>query len=388
MKNNNEKEQLSLLDSPVAETQQKDKPYLIVIRTFIILMLFVVMFCSFLLSFSGQATIGSGEKKYLGIFSAKNFYNTSNCSLIVAKEVKSVSDISLGEEVLYSSASETGTALFCSTDGIIVELERENGETFLINKNYVVGVVTKKEPGVGFFLAFLQTSVGGIVAMVLLLAYAAYLSFSRINYENTKQGKELFALYQKEKQENAKRKAIFKLMQSVQGVDEKIAEMLSGSIDENKKVFYEFESDKFDNLTNKYEYVLYRLHEALVVKEKLSKQERKCVSSLLQLLPVVDHVNQNIEYMMVDLLLKGSLVGFKEKAFESGISVLLSKELDDQDLLNIGSILYITALKNSWVDKNVITDILLEYSKKSEEMGKGTQSLAKNISLSIAKCIK
>ena len=111
MKNNNEKEQLSLLDSPVAETQQKDKPYLIVIRTFIILMLFVVMFCSFLLSFSGQATIGSGEKKYLGIFSAKNFYNTSNCSLIVAKEVKSVSDISLGEEVLYSSASETGTAL-------------------------------------------------------------------------------------------------------------------------------------------------------------------------------------------------------------------------------------------------------------------------------------
>lgn len=388
MKNNNEKEQLSLLDSPVAETQQKDKPYLIVIRTFIILMLFVVMFCSFLLSFSGQATIGSGEKKYLGIFSAKNFYSTSNCSLIVAKEVKSVSDISLGEEVLYSSASETGTALFCSTDGIIVELERENGETFLINKNYVVGVVTKKEPGVGFFLAFLQTSVGGIVAMVLLLAYAAYLSFSRINYENTKQGKELFALYQKEKQENAKRKAIFKLMKSVQGVDEKIAEMLSGSIDENKKTFYEFESDKFDNLTNKYEYVLYRLHEVLVVKEKLSKQERKCVSSLLQLLPVVDHVNQNIEYMMVDLLLKGSLVGFKEKAFESGISVLLSKELDDQDLLNIGSILYITALKNSWVDKNVITDILLEYSKKSEEMGKGTQSLAKNISLSIAKCIK
>lgn len=388
MKNNNEKEQLSLLDSPVAETQQKDKPYLIVIRTFIILMLFVVMFCSFLLSFSGQATIGSGKKKYLGIFSAKKFYNTSNCSLIVAKEVKSVSDISLGEEVLYSSASETGTALFCSTDGIIVELERENGETFLINKNYVVGVVTKKEPGVGFFLAFLQTSVGGIVAMVLLLAYAAYLSFSRINYENTKQGKELFALYQKEKQENAKRKAIFKLMKSVQGVDEKIAEMLSGSIDENKKAFYEFESDKFDNLTNKYEYVLYRLHEVLVVKEKLSKQERKCVSSLLQLLPVVDHVNQNIEYMMVDLLLKGSLVGFKEKAFESGISVLLSKELDDQDLLNIGSILYITALKNSWVDKNVITDILLEYSKKSEEMGKGTQSLAKNISLSIAKCIK
>ena len=388
MKNNNEKEQLSLLDSPVAETQQKDKPYLIVIRTFIILMLFVVMFCSFLLSFSGQATIGSGEKKYLGIFSAKNFYSTSNCSLIVAKEVKSVSDISLGEEVLYSSASETGTALFCSTDGIIVELERENGETFLINKNYVVGVVTKKEPGVGFFLAFLQTSVGGIVAMVLLLAYAAYLSFSRINYENTKQGKELFALYQKEKQENAKRKAIFKLMKSVQGVDEKIAEMLSGSIDENKKAFYKFESDKFDNLTNKYEYVLYRLHEVLVVKEKLSKQERKCVSSLLQLLPVVDHVNQNIEYMMVDLLLKGSLVGFKEKAFESGISVLLSKELDDQDLLNIGSILYITALKNSWVDKNVITDILLEYSKKSEEMGKGTQSLAKNISLSIAKCIK
>ena len=388
MKNNNEKEQLSLLDSPMAETQQKDKPYLIVIRTFIILMLFVVMFCSFLLSFSGQATIGSGEKKYLGIFSAKNFYNTSNCSLIVATEVTSVSDISLGEEVLYSSASETGTALFCSTDGIIVELERENGETFLINKNYVVGVVTKKEPGVGFFLAFLQTSVGGIVAMVLLLAYAAYLSFSRINYENTKQGKELFALYQKEKQGNAKRKAIFKLMKSVQGVDEKIAEMLSGSIDENKKAFYEFESDKFDNLTNKYEYVLYRLHEVFVVKEKLSKQERKCVSSLLQLLPVVDHVNQNIEYMMVDLLLKGSLVGFKEKAFESGISVLLSKELDDQDLLNIGSILYITGLENCWVDKNVITDILLEYSKKSEEMGKGTQSLAKNISLSIAKCIK
>lgn len=388
MKNKIEKEQLSLLDGPVAETQEKDKPYLIVIRVFIVLMLFMVMFCSFLLSFSGSATIGSKGKRYLGIFSAKNFYNTSNCSLIVAKEVSSVSDILLGEEVLYSSASETGTAIFCSTDGVVVELERENGETFLINKTYVIGVVTKKEPGVGIFLAFLQTSVGGIVAMVLLLAYSAYLSFSRINYENTKQGKELFALYKKEKQEIEKRKKIFKLMQNVRGVDEKIVQMLSGTNQENKSAFIEFEKEKFDNLTSKYEFVLYRLHEVLIVKEKLSKQERMCVSSILQLIVMVDHVGQNVEYMLVDLLLKGSLVGFKEKAFESAISVLLSKNLDDQDLLNIGSIVYILAIKNPALDKGVLTDILLEYSKKSEEMGKGTQNLAKNISLSIAKCIK
>lgn len=388
MKNKTKQEQVSLLETANGETQAKEKAVKIVLRSIFIVMLFVIMFCSFLLSFSGSSESYINDKICVGTFGAKNYYKTKSCSLVVASEIEYISDLNVGDEVLFSSESEKGSALFQSFDGVLVSLVRENGESLTINKKYVIGKVEKKIPVVGFVFALLQTSVGGVIAMVVLLAYTAYLSFSKINYENTEKGKELYALYVKEIQADKTRKNVLKLMKTVPGADEKIAQMLSGTFEENRNKFKEFENEKFPDLTNKYEYVLYSLHEVLVEEETLSRRERKCITSLVELLGEVEHVNQNIEYMLVDLLLKGGLVNFREKVFESQISNFLAKNICDEDLLNLGSILYILALKNPKIDNAILTDVLLEYSKKSNEMGKGTQALAKNISLSIAKSLK
>lgn len=388
MKNKVKREQVSLLESAKGETQAKEKTVKIAFRSIFIVMLFVIMFCSFLLSFSGHSASNIGDKVCVGTFGAKNYYKTKSCSLVVSTPIEYFSNLAVGDEVLYMSASESGSALFESFDGVLVTLVRENGETLTINKKYVVGKVEKKIPVLGFVFALLQTSVGGVVAMVILFAYTAYLSFSKINYENTEKGKELYALFQKDKREDKIRKNVLRLMKTVPGADEKIAKILSGKFEDNRTNFKEFEKDKFPNLTNKYEFILYRLHEVLIEEKSLSRNERKCVSSLLELLGEIEHINQNIEYMMVDLLLKGGLVDFREKIFESEISNFLAKDISDEDLLNLGSILYILVIKNAKLDRAVVTDILLEYSKKAEEMGKGTQTLAKNISLSIAKTLK
>ncbi len=381
-------ESVSLIDNPKTETQERQNPVKTTFRVCVVLLLFLTMFCSFLMSFSGQSCFSFKNRLFKGTFDASNYYDTKNCSLIIAKPVERVSELKVGDEVLYNSSSETASAIFKGVNENVVYLEREDGSRFTINKSYVLGVVTEKKAVLGAFFAFFQTSVGGIVSMVLLLALTSYFSFSKINYENTEEGKRLLSLFRKKKKEDKERKNILSIMKNVEGVEQKIVEMLSGDYKENKNKFEEFEKDKFQSLTNKYEYVLFSLHEALVVKDSLSREERKCVTSLLELIGETSAINQNIEFMMIDLLLKGAVVDFDEKTFESNISVFLSKKIEEQDILNLGSILFILFKRNPKITKNVATDILLEYSKKSEEMGRTTQTLAKNISFNIANEIK
>lgn len=386
MKNNaNKIEHKSLLDSAKTETQVKDMPHKVAGRVIVITLLFLIIFFSFLLSFSGVGYISFGKYAVHGTFTAERFYNTNSCALVVALKIDNPYDLKVGDEVFYNSAGRSGSAKFSSFDGVVVELVGEDGQSFVLNKNYVVGVVYNKVATIGVFFALFQTGIAGIIAMVLLLIYTTVITLLKINYENTSEGKRLFALFKKDKADRKERERILNLMDKVVGVDEKIVEMLSGEPEENKKNFLDFEKNKFTDITKKYEFILYKLHNVLVIKEELTRQERKCVSSMLMLLGEVSHITTNIEYMLVDLLLKDSLVDFRAKHFESRISALLSKNIDEQDILNLGSILYILFIKNSRIDSAVITDILLEYSKKSDEMGKSTQALAKNISLSIAK---
>lgn len=387
MKRRDKKESISLLETPNEETQAK-APVKVAIHVCVILVLFCIMFCSFLVSFSGNTCFSFKSQLYQGTFSAEKYYDTKDWSLIVADPVDEKSTLVVGDEILFSSSSESGSAVLKNIDGDVLQLERENGTIFSINRKHALGVVKEKKPVVGGFLAFFQTSVGGIVSMVILLVYTVCLSFSKINFENTEDGKRLLRLYKKKKKEDAEQKKILRTMKNVEGVDQEIVEMLSGTFRENKKQFAEFKKDKFPSETKKYEYVLFRLHEVLIVKEELSRQERMCVTSILELLGETTSINQNVEYMLVDLLLKGPLVDFDEKVFESNMSVFLSKKIEGQDLLNLGSILYVLFKKNTKIRNKVATDILLEYSKKSEEMGKSTQELAKNISLNIANYIK
>lgn len=387
MKRRDKKESVSLLDTPNEETQVK-APVKMAIHVCVILVLFAVMFCSFLVSFSGNTCFSFKSRLYQGTFNAENYYETKDWSLVVADAVDGSTVLAVGDEILFSSSSVSGSAILKSVDGSVLELEKEDGTVFSINRNHVLGVVKEKRPVVGGFLAFFQTSVGGIVAIVILLVYTICLSFSKINFENTEAGKRLLKLYRKKKKEDAEQKKILRMMKNAEGVDQEIVEMLSGTFKDNKKQFDEFKKGKFPSETKKYEYVLFRLHEVLIVKEELSRQERLCVTSILELLGETSSINQNIEYMLVDLLLKGSLVDFDEKIFESNMSVFLAKKIEGQDLLNLGSILYVLFKKNTKIKNKVATDILLEYSKKSEEMGKSSQELAKNISLNIAKYIK
>lgn len=387
-KKDKHQELVSLIYNPKTETQEKENPVKTTFRVCVVLLLFLTMFCSFLMSFSGQSCFSFKNKLLKGTFDASNYYDTKNCSLIIAKPVEKMSELKIGDEVFYSSSSETASAIFKGCNENIVYLEKEDGSLFTINKSYVLGVVTEKKPVIGVVFAYFQTSVGGIVSMVLLLALTSYFSFSKINYENTEEGKRLLLLFRKKKKEDKERKKILFVMKNVEGVEQKIVEMLSGEYKENKREFEEFEKDKFPSLTKKYEYVLFCIHEALVVKDSLSREERMCVTSLLELIGEITSIDQNIEYMMIDLLLKGSVVDFDEKIFESNISVLLSRKLEEQDLLNLGSILYIMFKTNPKIKKNVAKDILLAYSKKAEEMGSETQNLAKYIAFNISEEIK
>lgn len=387
-KNKSQENEKSLLDNPKNETQVKEKPYKIALRVLIILVLSVFMVMSFMLVFSGQTYINFGARKFQGTFNASNYYKTENCSLVVIEEYKSLFDAKEGDVVFFNSATEKGSALFKSYDGNVFELEKENGSVLSINKRFIVGKVSNTVPVVGIFFAYVQSYVCAIVNMVLLFAYLAYISLSRINYENTAYGKRLYAMLKKEEQEKKQIQKIFMLMKSVQGIDQKIVSMLSGSFEENKQKFNEFENDKFTSSSAKYKYILYRVHEVFVPKETLSRKEKRVISSVLELLGESGSVDQDIEYMLVDLLLKGTLVNFDFEEFKEEIESLLENNISSEDILNLGSILYILAVKNPHLDEKIFKHILSVYNKKNAEIGAESAFLAKNLSLSIAKTLK
>lgn len=387
-KNNAQENEKSLLDNSKNETQVKEKPYKIALRVLIILVLSIFMVASFMLVFSGQTYIHFGDKKYQGTFDASNYYETKNCSLVVIESYNNLSDAKDGDIVFFNSATEKGSALFKSFDGNVFELEKEDGSILSINRRFVVGKVSYVVPIVGLFFAYVQSYVCAIFNMVLLFAYLAYISLSKINYENTSYGKKLYAMLIKEQAEKKQIREIFKLMKSVSGIDQKIVSMLSGSFENNKKQFAEFENDKFSSSSAKYKYILYRVHEVFVPKETLSRKEKRVISSVLELLGESGSVDQDIEYMLVDLLLKGALVSFDFDCFKEGIEKLLKSDISAEDILNLGSILYILAVKNPYLDDKTFKSILSEYNKKNTEIGSESANLAKNLSLSIAKTLK
>ena len=193
------KDEKMLIYSTKSETQKKDHPLRIFFRVFLITLLFALCFVSYLHVFSGKTYLTFQNRVYKGMINADNFYQTKDLDLIVANTQFEFETLEEGDEIFYSSASSTGSAIFKGLDEHVVELENEDHQIFTINKSCVVGKVCEKKHVVGFFFGFVQSYAGAITFSLLIFVYMAILSLSRINYENTSQGKKLLRALMQEK---------------------------------------------------------------------------------------------------------------------------------------------------------------------------------------------
>ena len=375
----------SLIGSTAEETQSNEVTFRNVIRAVLVILLFSVMIFSFFCVFSKHNFLIAGDYKYVGALKSEKYYDTKTFDLLKIKTQNNISQISTNDVVFYSTNIESGSGKFVSSYKNIVTLETDEGKTFTINAASIVGVEVQKVGIVGIFVWYLTSLTGALVTAAVLLAYVLYLTFSRVNYENTEHGKYLLSEYKKWKKELKNQRKLKELFIQVDGVDQTCIEILKGNFDENAAKFEEFNPQLKVSAQEKYKFILFNVHENLIEKQYLNMQEKRVVSSIIELLGKARHIDSDIEYMIVDLALKCKLVAFETDKFIDCSQEFFCGDIDKDDLLNFGSIFYILVKRNSVVFRGKAKKLAMLYVKKAGEFGDNTAKMAKNIMTSMIK---
>ena len=364
----------SLLENPNKETQVSDNSLKVILRVIIIALLLSLLVLGYSIKFSFGSYLQFFNVKLTGTINAENFYEVDNCDLIVVKPYENIADANIGDVVCYATSIEKGSGKIVNFRNDLFELQ-VNDEIKKISRNAIVGEQIKTRPVLGLFVQIIGSDYGLIVANIILIAYVAYITFSRINYENTSKGVYLYKKFRQEQKEERKR---VKLLKSVNADDSvkvlEVINLLSGNFDENLQSLNNFNPVAKISLKDKYKYVLSEIHDSYLGKESLTKEEKKHITSLIELMCVPSDIDPDIEYMVVDLILKTGLVGFDYKNFNASAVKFLSSQLDDDDLLNFGSILYALVYNNKKYRKNLseVAEVLLQKSQYLERKDRET----------------
>ena len=378
----------SLLDNPNMETQAKEKPHKIVLRTVFLVVLFALLFISYIFNFATDLYPEGLNTYCTAEFNVENHYNASSCDLIIIKPYKNINTAKAGDIICFSTNTEEGSGKLVSMAGEDVVIKLRNGETKTIKQVCIIGKQVEKVAVVGFFWAFLDSYIGIIVLSLIILAYVAFLTFSRINYENTEHGKKLYKRFRYKQAEERQRKKLLKEVRGIEGIDLKISQMLEGDFEQNKKKFLEFDYETKGKLKDKYKYILAEIHDAYLGKEDLSKEEKRRITSITELMTVPKDFDLDMEYMLIDLNLKTHLYDFDEDAFlQSSIEFIEGCD-HKSDLINFGSVLYILVYKNSRIRDEKMVEIIKKYQERMAEFDKMGDSKQNDISKAILNLIK
>lgn len=378
----------SLLENPNMETQAKDKAYKIVLRAILIGLLFILLFVSYVLNFSVNS-YPKGLNVYLTAeFDASKHYDAASCDLIVIKPYKNISDANIGDIICYVTNVEEGSGKVVAINLEDVVVKLRNGDTKAIKNSWIIGYQEDKIPVLGVVYAFLDSYYGIITLSLIILAYAAYITFSRINYENTEHGKKLYRRFRYKQGEEKERRKLLREVRNIEGIDLKIAQMLEGDYEQNKKKFLEFDYETKGRLKEKYKYVLSEIHDAYLAKEDLSREEKRQITAITELMVVANDFDLDMEYMLIDLNLKSRLYDFDTKVFKESALEFIKCCDHKSDLVNFGSVLYIMVKQNSKIRDENVEEVVHKFQERVAEFDGEEANSANNISKAILNLIK
>ena len=99
-------------------------------------------------------------------------------------------------------------------------------------------------------------------------------------------------------------------------------------------------------LKEKYKYILAEIHDAYLGKKDLSKEEKRRITAITELMTVPKDFDLDMEYMLIDLNLKSALVDFDLDLFVESSKGFIDGCDHRSDLVNFSSVLYILVYKN------------------------------------------
>ena len=357
-----------------------------IVRVVLIVFMFLILTSSYIFLFSGASRDGLIGTRAVGVLNKDNFTNSNLGDLIVIDNDASLNSLTNQDVIVYQLNGEVFSKQVKSVDQINkFVIVVDNGIETPISFNVILGTQEKNIAVIGLIWGFCASTIGVIVISIILLAYVFYITFSRINLEDTEKGAELLNLYKKDKKESKERKKMLKAFKKTQGFDPKDSKIIDGTLGDNLIELMSFtNAEKSGNITDIYNYILEKVYRVYIYKESLSRIDRLRISNVIELCPVVDEFSEEISYKIIDLLLKETLHDFDTLGFEKLALKFLTKELTVNDCLNFGNVLYVLLTKNVKAVNANMKKVTIAYIKAINVKHKD-QELINDISMKLAK---
>ena len=144
--------------------------------------------------------------------------------------------------------------------------------------------------------------------------------------------------------------------------------IIDGSMGDNLIELVAFTSaEKKGDISSTYKYILEKVHRSYMFKDKLSKIDKIRISNVIEMCPIVDKFDEDMEYKLTDLILREQVQEFDLDGFEKLSLKFLSKDVKADDLDNFGSVLYVLLSKTEKLRQKNFKNVAIKYQEKINE---------------------
>jgi len=305
----------------------------------------------------------------VGVLNKNNFVDVNVGDFIIFDDLSSIKELEVGDVIVYLLNGDVYSRS-------VVSIEQRNkiitindiGNQKNISFDVVLGVQGKRIAVIGLIWGFCASTLGVITLSIILLSYVLYITFSRMFYEDTLKGLEIKNRYIELKKQEKARKKMLKQFKKTNGFGVGESKIIGGSMGDNLIELISFTSAENNrNITETYNYILEKVYKAYIYKESLSRIDRTRISNVIELSAVVDKFTENMEYKLIDLILKETLHDFDTIGFEKLSIKFLSKNISSDEIVSFGNVLFVLITKNPKIKNSNIKRIINKFDKKVSE---------------------
>ena len=337
------------------------------------LLIFLLAFC-YISVFSSNFYFRSFDGSYLvGVVDTSTYYDTRSGQMLYITPYSSISEISKvnNDIVYYAGNSGTGSGRIKEmyfNEGYITIYRDDETKTQNISVSTIIGKVESKADFWGFIIWFIQSEYG---IVILNLALIAIVVFRVVIVATTETSAKGWELKKKLRIQNAQYRKIVQMKRNYErtGLEADIFEILDGTYDNNKQALFEFSNKK--DLSDAYKFLLRQVHDAYLPKLKLSNEDKNKITNCIELMCLSKDFDEDVEYMLTDLILKTSVVDFDASKFSNSCVELIEKNKNTAVLVRIFTVLYVLLKTKKTLRDDHFIDICeqleLKLAKKSDD---------------------
>lgn len=366
-------------ESLVGELKKHSIAYAILYGIVVGLVASMLIFCYFSVFSSNFYLKTADGLNMVAVVDKKSYESNKRGDIIYVRQYDSYADIAVGDEIYYSGNAGEGSGIVVEKhliDGYLTVKTHE--ETFHVYLSTLVGKIASKTQFWGYILYFFQSVVGIVALNVLLVVIVAWRMIFIATRETSPKGKELKAKLKKQKRGYAKRLKTTKKY-SETTLDAETFDVLSGTHEQNKQKL--FEAAGYKDQANAYKFLLEKVYKTYLTKPQLTKDEMVKITNCIELMAVAYGFDEDVEYMINDLIIKSPVVDFDISAFEKTCTEEIVKTNSIENLERFCLSLYILVKLNKSLQTQQICAICdaVDEKLKDEKFVKNNLQIKENL---------